>query len=105
MAFIIGGLNRRLPMSAERSGIRTLRVIHMIAMIHRRVYGEEDPIFIKLSQSDLARIIQTTRVTISKILSDLKKKGIIKTDYGGIYITDMDMLARLVNNGSPRPPV
>lgn len=96
MAFIIGGLNRRLPMGTERSDIRTLRVIHMIAMVHRRVYGEKDPIFIRLSQSDLARIIQTTRVTISKILSDLKKKGVIKTDYGGIYVTDMELLTQLV---------
>ena len=97
MAFIIGGLNRRLPMGTERSDVRTLRVIHMIATIHRRVYHEQDPIYIRLSQSDLARIIQTTRVTISKILSDLKKKGVIRTDYGGIYVTDMDLLTQFVN--------
>jgi len=98
MAFIIGGLNRRLAMGMERSDIRTLRVIHMIAMVHQRVYMEKDPIHINLSQSDLARVIQTTRVTLSKILADLKRKGVIETDYGGIYITNMDLLAYLVKN-------
>jgi len=98
MALIIGGLNRRLAMGAERSDIRTLRVIHMIAMVHIHIYKEKDPIHISLSQSDLARIIQTTRVTISKILADLKRKGVVETDYGGIYITDMDLLAQLAKN-------
>jgi len=96
MAFIIGGLNRRLSMGAERSDVRTLRVIHMIATIHQRVYKEKEPIYIKLSQSDLARIVQTTRVTVSKILADLKRKGLIETDYGGIYVTNMASLAGLV---------
>jgi len=95
MAFIIGGLNRRLSMGAERSDVRTLRVIHMIATIHRRVYKEKEPIYIKLSQSDLARIVQTTRVTVSKILADLKRKGIVETDYGGIYVTNMCSLTEL----------
>ncbi|MCL1896284.1 MAG: Crp/Fnr family transcriptional regulator [Clostridiales bacterium] len=99
MAFIIGGLNRRLPMGTERADIRTMRMILMIATIHRHVYHEEGPIYIRLSQSDLARVLQTTRVTISKILSDLKKKDVIKTDYGGIYITDMDLLTMFVKKG------
>ena len=96
MAFIIGGLNRKMSMGAERSDVRTLRVIHMIATVHKRVYKEKDPIYIRLSQSDLARIVQTTRVTISKILSDMKRKGVLNTDYGGIYIKDTDLLAQLV---------
>jgi len=99
MAFIIGGLNRRFAMGVERSDIRTLRVIQMIAIIHRDVYKEKEPINIRLSQSDLARIIQTTRVTISKILSDLKRKGIIETDYGGISVNDIDLLSGLIKAG------
>ena len=102
MAFIIGGLNRRFAMGVERSDMRTLRVIQMIATIHRDVYKEKAPINIRLSQSDLARIVQTTRVTISKILSDLKQKGIIKTDYGGISVIDMDLLAQLIKSGQAK---
>ncbi|MCL2493237.1 MAG: Crp/Fnr family transcriptional regulator [Clostridiales bacterium] len=99
MAFIIGGLNRQLSVEAERSDIRTQRVIHMIATIHRRVYKEEDPIYIRLSQSDLARIIRTTRVTISKILADMKRRGILETDYGGVIVTNFDLLTQLVKSG------
>ena len=98
MAFIIGGLNRRLAMGVERSDIRTLCVIQMIATIHQSVYKEKDPIYIRLSQSDLARIVQATRVTISKILAELKRKGVIETDYGGISITNMELLTQLVRN-------
>ena len=100
MAFIIGGLNRKISMGTERSDIRALRVIHMIATVHKQVYKEEDPIYIRASQSDLARIVQTTRVTISKILSDMKQKGVLTTDYGGIYIKDTDLLGRLINEKS-----
>ena len=96
MAFVIGGLNRWHSMGAEQSSIRTIRVIYMIAMIHKHVYKEEDPIYIRLSQSDLARIVQTTRVTISKILANLKHSKIIATDYGGISITNMEELSQLV---------
>jgi len=99
MAFIIGGLNRRFAMGAERSDIRTMRVIQMISTIHRDIYKEKCPIYIRLSQSDLARIIQTTRVTISKILSDLKRKGVIETDYGGITVVNMDLLSQLIKTG------
>jgi len=98
MAFVIGGLNRRFSMGVERSDIRTLRVIQMIAMLHRNVYHEKDPIYIGLSQSDLARIVQTTRVTISKILAELKRRRVIETDYGGISIVDMELLTQMVKD-------
>lgn len=99
MAFIIGGLNRRFAMGVERSDIRTLRIIQMIATIHRDVYKEKEPINIRLSQSDLARIVQTTRVTISKILSELKRKGIIETNYGGISVINIELLAKIIKTG------
>jgi len=102
MAFIIGGLNRQKTISTERSDIRALRVIHMIAMISRRVYQEDDPICIRMSQNDLARIVQTTRVTISKILSDMKKKGVIDTDYGNISIIDTDLLLKVIKEKAAR---
>ena len=105
MAFIIGGLSRRFTMGAERSDVRTIRVLQMIATIHRDVYKEKDPIYIHLSQSDLARIIHTTRVTISKILTELKRKDVIKTDYGGIYIINMELLNNMLKcNGSNKAP-
>jgi len=96
MAFIIGGLNRRYSMGAERSDIRTLRVIHMIAAMQQNVYKEKDPVYIRLSQSDLARVVQTTRVTLSKVLADMKRNGLIETDYGGISVINMEKLTRFV---------
>ena len=99
MAFIIGGLNRRFAMGVERSDIRTMRIIQMITTIHLDIYKEKEPVYIRLSQSDLARIIQTTRVTISKILSDLKRKGVIETDYGGISVVNLELLSQLIKTG------
>jgi len=100
MAFIIGGLNRKMSVHTERSDIRALRVIHMIATMHKRIYNEKEPIYINTSQSDLARIVQTTRVTISKILSDMKRKDVISTDYGGIYVIDTELLGKLIKEKS-----
>lgn len=47
---------------------------------------KSEPIFIGLSQSELARITRTTRATVAKVIGDLKKEGYLDTVYGGIIV-------------------
>ena len=54
---------------------------------------------IGLSQIDLARITKTTRVTVTKVLSELKQKGIVKTTYGGLIVTDLEALRCAAHDG------
>jgi CRP-like cAMP-binding protein len=95
MAIIVGGLNRQLCMSTENTNHRTKQVICMLAENQLRSNPSAKKIQIKLSQDDLARITRTSRVTIAKILSDLRQQGMIETDYGEILITDIDALKLL----------
>jgi CRP-like cAMP-binding protein len=98
MAVIIGGLNRQLCISTENSYNRTLQIIYMLAANKLEETPNAAVISLRLSQGDLARITRTTRVTITKILSDLKQKGIVETDYGGIYVKNMSALTHMAQN-------
>ena len=96
MALIIGGLNRQLCISAEKTDKRTLQVLYMLAECLRLGDASSNEVYIKLSQDDLARMVRTTRVTISKILSSLKQKGIVDIDYGGIRVKDINQYKLLI---------
>ncbi|MDR0852643.1 MAG: Crp/Fnr family transcriptional regulator, partial [Clostridiales Family XIII bacterium] len=95
MAIVIGGLNRQTCISAEKSNSRLLQILFMLAENKLRKNPDIDHVRIRLSQDDLARITRLTRVTVSKILSDLRHKSIIETDYGEIVIMDMETLREL----------
>jgi CRP-like cAMP-binding protein len=95
MAIIIGGLNRQLCISKENLSSRALQILYMIADCVHREHPDSDEVYVKLTQEELARVIRTTRVTVSKILGDLKRSNILDTDYRGILIKDMDALFAL----------
>ena len=95
MALIIGGLNRQLCMSTEKTDKRTFMVLYLLAESLRVGNDSCNEIVIKLSQDELARMIRTTRVTVSKILSSLKQKGVIDIDYGKIQIKDINLLKKM----------
>lgn len=57
------------------------------------VFGSE-PIYLK--QAELAQLAQTTRPTVSTVLSDLSKAGIVRTGRGSVDVLDLDELAARV---------
>ena len=101
MAFVIARINSQMSIIRESPDIRTMRVLHMMAMTHLLIYKEKEPVKIPLSQSDLARIVKTTRYTVSKILTEMKALGILETYYGGMSIKNFTLLKQLVKAHTP----
>lgn len=71
------------------------RVIRKLIRL-ARVYGEKTEqgvkINLELNRQDLASYVGTTRETVTRILSDLKKTGAIGLDAKSITIIDLDKL-------------
>ncbi|MDR3294448.1 MAG: Crp/Fnr family transcriptional regulator [Clostridiales Family XIII bacterium] len=101
MAKIISGLMRQIWINAENTNRRTEQVICLLAENRLRHNPGAKTLLLRFSQSDLARITRTTRVTITKILRDLKQKGFVETAYGGILIKDFEGLKKRVRNREP----
>jgi len=57
---------------------------------------ESGHIFICLSQYELARVTKTTRVTIAKVLRELKAENYLETTYGGVFVKDYDGLKKFI---------
>lgn len=51
-----------------------------------------------INQNDLAKLADTTRVTVSKVFRDLKSEKIIRPIYGGIIIQDYSRLKKWEKN-------
>ena len=87
---ITGGLIRQLyerSLSAEQ---RVEKVIYLIAEYKKRTSLEQKKIRISICQDDLARITRTTRVTIAKVLAELKRQQLVETSYGEILISNLE---------------
>lgn len=72
--------------NAERRVDSTLLLMAEVIM---RKTNTDKNIMIPLTQSDLARICHTTRVTVTKSIKELKKQKILNTTYGGLFIWDV----------------
>src|SRR5690625_435100 len=58
----------------------------------KRINDEEYKISLNLTNLDLANMIGTSRETVSRTLSLLRKEGIVKNDAKGLYIIKYDRL-------------
>lgn len=95
---ISGGHIRQLSMDTAGTTSRVKQILCLLAEYRLRHTKRGEYPVIDLSQGDLARITKTTRVTITKILSELKQKNIVKTTYGGLVVTDLKALQREVSD-------
>lgn len=50
---------------------------------------------IRVTHEELASALSVSRVTVSRILSDFAKRGLLKTGYGAITILDRDRLTEI----------
>ena len=71
--------------------IRIAKILYIMADAISRQDGLENQndILIGISQSDLARITHTSRVTVTKFLKKMKENGYLYTIYGGIVIRNL----------------
>ena len=88
MSLITSAITRQLLFNTVSATTRVYQVLYCLT--ESKLFGgsTENQVFIDLSQSDLARISRTTRVTVTKTLSKLKQGGIVDTLYGGIFVKD-----------------
>ena len=89
---ISGGHIRQLSMNTVGTTKRVKQILCLLAEYRLKHTRRGEYPVIGLSQGDLARITKTTRVTITKILSELKQENIVKTTYGGLIVTDLKAL-------------
>ncbi|WNK20979.1 Crp/Fnr family transcriptional regulator [Halomonas piscis] len=54
-----------------------------------------------LSQQDLAAMVATTAATVSRVISDLRRRGYVETGRQWIRLRDREGLARLVEESEP----
>jgi CRP/FNR family cyclic AMP-dependent transcriptional regulator len=57
------------------------------------------PIPVYLSQEELASWIGTSRVTVARMLNQLRRDGVIHTGYRNIVITDLEQLNEIARTG------
>lgn len=80
------------------------RVIHLLLELCEK-YGviSENAIAlnIRLSHQEMACIIGSTRETVTVVLGQLQKEGFLKIARRRVVITDLDRLAREVNESAP----
>lgn len=95
---ITNGLTRQIfeeRLSAEE---RVEQTICCLAEYYvKRESDCESQIFIPLSQTELARISRTTRVTVTKVLSKLKRLKLIHTTYAGVIIYNFNKIKKQKN--------
>ncbi|SMC18472.1 cAMP-binding domain of CRP or a regulatory subunit of cAMP-dependent protein kinases [Clostridium acidisoli DSM 12555] len=84
---VTNGLTRQIFEQRLTAEERVEETIYCLAEYYVKRGGDfENQIFIPLSQTELARISRTTRVTVTKVLSKLKKLQLIHTAYAGLII-------------------
>lgn len=59
-------------------------------VIYTHLYFTKEKEMVSLSQSDIASLIGTTRVTVARELAFMRKKGLIETKRGKIRVLDFD---------------
>lgn len=91
MAKIAGGLVRQLHVHSTNAGTRVEQVLCLLAE-NSPENNDDKNVPIPLSQEDLARITRTTRVTVTKILGQLRARKLVETAYGAIIVNDLQAL-------------
>lgn len=75
---------------SQLSGLHN-RVIHRIDDLIRRfgvLSGDGVRLSIRMSQSDLASLVGSSRQSVGKVLQDLQADGLIRIEYGNILVPD-----------------
>lgn len=92
---ITNGLTRQIFSQRLNAEERIAETIYSLAEYYgRRQNSYEKPIFIPFSQTELAKISRTTRVTVTKVIGTLKKSKLIDTLYGGIIVYDLNKIRK-----------
>lgn len=88
---ITNGLIRQIFGQRLNAEERVEEIIYCLAKYYeRRENNNNNGILIPFSQIEIAKIARTTRVTVAKVLSKLRKLKLIDTLYAGIIVYSLD---------------
>lgn len=74
------------------------RFAELLLQLHREIY-KSNPFKLTLSKTDLAVILSTSKESVSRLFSALKKDQIIKENNHDIHILKLDRLKRISETG------
>ena len=74
------------------------RLAELLLYLHTDIYNS-NPFKLSLTKTDLANMLSTSKESVSRLMSALKKDRIIKEKKHSIHITNLDRLKRISENG------
>lgn len=93
--FLVSLLARRVErLSGQLAETAWLPADKRVCRLLNRLVDVFEPGPILLKQAELASLAQTTRPTVSSVLSDLAREGIVKTGRGSVEVLDRHGLGR-----------
>ncbi len=87
------GLSNSVP---EKIAKLVLSWAHHPLELHKKLGPKEIPIRVTLTQEEIAQFVGTSRETVSRVLSEFRRKGWLKVKGATWSILDKDALERLV---------
>ncbi|MFB6887944.1 Crp/Fnr family transcriptional regulator [Kitasatospora sp. NPDC056327] len=75
--------------------VRVARTISELAGSYGRTDGEGTVIDFPLSQEDLAAIVSSSAVGVARVLRQFRERGMVRTRYRRLMVTDWDALSEL----------
>ena len=73
------------------------RVASRFFRLAEMVEGSAEGVDLALSQADLGLMVGTTRQSVNRVVTELRRLNLIETDYGKVIVKDLDGLKRYIN--------
>ena len=74
------------------------RFAELLLDLHQDIY-KSNPFKLTLSKTDLAKILSTSKESVSRLFTALKKDQILKENNHDIHIMNLDRLRRISEKG------
>lgn len=100
---IIKIINKDLSIAFDRISSFSNKQLHgrlaeLLLYLHTDIYNS-NPFKLTLTKTDLGNMLSTSKESVSRLMSALKKDQIIEEKKRSIHITDLDRLKRISENG------
>ena len=107
--FVMGQLNERLGQfiaarEIDRMNNPDLRVARSLAALFNPVLYPGVGEVLRITQQELAYLVGLSRQRVNEALSSLQEQGIIRVEYGGLRILDLQALRSSVMTAAPARP-
>lgn len=92
--------NRLLDFAFRRVPQRLARLLLQLAQPHRGLLSFTQRMEVRYTHEELADMIGTTRETVTKLLNEMRRRGLIELQRGCITLLDMNGLQRIASSES-----